>query len=367
MNPGLDFTIDFESLTASHPVPASLAGRIRALCESLVNLYTGQTVNLPSMIQDLSSLAVWLKNRSQNGPDDPDWTAKVISLPGGAGGQLDFQDRARSMQALTLSLDGNMQPTAGIWQSLNPGEEDRAFTFQVERQGGQWTLVIDDGKQQRSQRLPETAANLGWGSIAAFSRQLFGLFTPRAEPPSESAQTLIQPAISPQKVSHPPSPQPANACPNCGATLPPTARFCNNCGFSVQPAPPAPAPPVPPPEAAPTWYYIDQGKRAGPIDDATIRRWVKERRLAPETMVWNASLSGRVEARRAGLFEQEPPAKPATTLKWYYVDNGAQAGPIDDTTFRKWFAERRLGPDTMVWNPALPGWIKASQAGLIHG
>lgn len=363
MNPGLDFTIDFESFTASYPVPASLAERIKALCEALVTLNAGQAVNLPSVIQDLSSLAVWLKTRSQNGPDDPHWTAKVISLPGGAGGQADFQDPSRSMQALTLSLDGSMQPIAGIWQSLRPGEETCAFIFQMERQAGQWTLVIDDGKQQRSQRLPGAAANLGWGSITAFSNQLIGLFTPRAEPPIEVIPTPAQPA--PQKVGLSPSPEPAAPCPNCGAPLSPSARFCNKCGFSLQPAPPAQASPVPQPAVTPTWYYLDRGKKAGPIDDATIRRWVKERRLRPETMVWNASLSGWVEARQAGLFEQTQQRKPAASPGWYYIDKGAQTGPIDDATFRRWFAERRLGPDTMVWNPTLPGWVKASQAGLV--
>jgi hypothetical protein len=125
---------------------------------------------------------------------------------------------------------------------------------------------------------------------------------------------------------------------------------------------------------------MDKGKRAGPIDDATIRRWVRERRLRAESQVWNAALPNWVEVRQTPLISEAPvpatpplPARPAAAppaaqpavTSWYYLDSkGAQAGPVDETTLHRWFAERRLPPDTLVWNAALPGWIKASQAGL---
>lgn len=58
-----------------------------------------------------------------------------------------------------------------------------------------------------------------------------------------------------------------------------------------------------------------------------------------------------------------PPAAPAP-VAWYYINQGAQAGPVDEATLRNWIAQRRIGPETMVWNQTLPGWVTASQAGL---
>jgi hypothetical protein len=123
---------------------------------------------------------------------------------------------------------------------------------------------------------------------------------------------------------------------------------------------------------------MDKGKPVGPIDETTIRRWVRERRLRPESQVWNASLPNWVELRRTALIAEAPQVKPAPPARaaaapatpqpavrsWFYSVKGVQAGPVDEVTLRRWFAECRLPPDTLVWNPSLPGWIPASQAGF---
>jgi|GEM_PF-6125830 len=378
MNPGLNFSINLAPFTAARAVPHELAAHLAGLCATLNALYDGQPTDLASFPQDLSALGRWLTAPAPGGPAHPDWTAEVVSFPAGAGGQAVLRD---AQQALTLSLDSSGKPLFGLWQSQRPGEEQRAFTFQVENQ----TLLLDDGQRQSRHVLPGAQALSGWGSLAAFAGHLLGLFaTPEeATPASPSPRLPAQPA--------PPAPPPTPAFAAPQATVlhasqpprparqpaPPPARphaASPQPSKPVSPTPPArppvsysqPSKPIPP-APAPAWYYLDQaGQRAGPVDAATLQRWVMERRLRPDTMVWNQSLANWVEIQRSGLISQAP-AQPVQRAApaWYYLDRGAQTGPIEESVLRRWLAERRLPPDTLVWNPALPGWVKASQAGLI--
>lgn len=50
--------------------------------------------------------------------------------------------------------------------------------------------------------------------------------------------------------------------------------------------------------------------------------------------------------------------------QWYYVQNGQQAGPVDDATFRQWIAEGRIGRDQLVWREGMAQW---QAAGMIPG
>lgn len=396
MKTGLDFSIDLSSFSTHHTLPGELATRLSELCSTLSTLYAGQPTDLSSVAEDFSNLAQWLKNRAPAGPDDPDWTVQILSFPGGAGGQAIFTDQQRSQQSLTLCLDGSGRPISGIWQSLRPGDEARAFSFQMENQA----LLIEDGRRQSRHALPGAAQLRGWGSLASFAGALFGLLSPAEEsappvqpepmaaPATPTPVVSFTPPVMPKPVAPKPvTPAPAAsiACPTCGTLISPNARFCSNCGAEIS-APPVEAPrpkpvaPQTPRPAAPetAWYYIDKGKRAGPIDETTIRRWVRERRLRPESQVWNASLPNWVEVRQTALIAEAPQAKPASPARaaaapvtpqppvpaWYYLVKGVQAGPVDEVTLRRWFAERRLPPNTLVWNPSLSGWIPASQAGF---
>jgi hypothetical protein len=68
------------------------------------------------------------------------------------------------------------------------------------------------------------------------------------------------------------------------------------------------------------WYCYIQGQQYGPVDEPTIRQWVRERRLLPENMVWNPELPdwmpardvpGLLEATGPGSVGAQPPPVPA--------------------------------------------------------
>lgn len=43
-------------------------------------------------------------------------------------------------------------------------------------------------------------------------------------------------------------------------------------------------------------------------------------------------------------------------MNWYYVENGQQAGPVDDTRLQELVASGAIQPDTLVWHEGMPEW-----------
>jgi uncharacterized protein DUF4339 len=49
-------------------------------------------------------------------------------------------------------------------------------------------------------------------------------------------------------------------------------------------------------------------------------------------------------------------------MNWYYVENSRQAGPVDDAQFEALVREGRITPATLVWREGLANWAPYSQA-----
>lgn len=45
--------------------------------------------------------------------------------------------------------------------------------------------------------------------------------------------------------------------------------------------------------------------------------------------------------------------------QWYYAYEDRQVGPVSPQELGRLFRENRLGPDTLVWNQSLTGWVPA--------
>lgn len=52
-------------------------------------------------------------------------------------------------------------------------------------------------------------------------------------------------------------------------------------------------------------------------------------------------------------------------MNWHYLKRGEAARPVSETELRRQLATGELPADTPVWQPLLPGWLTASQAGLL--
>lgn len=48
-------------------------------------------------------------------------------------------------------------------------------------------------------------------------------------------------------------------------------------------------------------------------------------------------------------------------MKWYYSDNGQQAGPVSQEEIESRLREGAMGPDNLVWKEGMPEWLPASQ------
>lgn len=46
--------------------------------------------------------------------------------------------------------------------------------------------------------------------------------------------------------------------------------------------------------------------------------------------------------------------------QWHYIMDGQQAGPVDDATLRRWIAEGRIRPDQLVWCEGMVEWQAAA-------
>ena len=49
-------------------------------------------------------------------------------------------------------------------------------------------------------------------------------------------------------------------------------------------------------------------------------------------------------------------------MKWYYVENGQQAGPVEDTEFPQLIQSGKLRAETLVWREGMANWEPASAA-----
>ena len=48
-------------------------------------------------------------------------------------------------------------------------------------------------------------------------------------------------------------------------------------------------------------------------------------------------------------------------MNWYYVDAGAQAGPVDEAQLQQLVLLGKIQPNTLVWHEKLAAWTPYSQ------
>ena len=48
-------------------------------------------------------------------------------------------------------------------------------------------------------------------------------------------------------------------------------------------------------------------------------------------------------------------------MKWYYSENGTQAGPVDETALHSLVSSGQLNPDSLVWREGMTDWKSYSQ------
>lgn len=237
-----DFSIDFESLEQKISIPLAVAENLEVLDQALNMLSLGKEVDLGALSGSLFPLAEWMKTRPspQQGSRSA-WKATYFGSPD-LGGMLTCRKEA---QELIFSLDPEGIPYLGIWNIQLPGKKSRGTSFKIENTPEGMQLILEDGKNQKSHKLPG-AEGLLWGTLEGFLKKVNPpQTTPAAPAPSADAGTPLPPA-QPAKLSYPPlsppspaTPHPPKAaaeaafCTNCGAPLKPGKKFCGKCGTPV--------------------------------------------------------------------------------------------------------------------------------------
>ena len=58
------------------------------------------------------------------------------------------------------------------------------------------------------------------------------------------------------------------------------------------------------------WYYQDQGRPSGPVDEPEMQQWLRDGKLKADDLVWTEGLSAWTPVRNAGLVTPPPPPAP---------------------------------------------------------
>ncbi len=204
-----DFSIDFASLEQKISIPLPVAENLDVLDQALNMLSLGKAADLGALAGSLFPLAEWMKTRpSSQGGSRSAWKATYFGSPG-LGGMLTCQ---KKNQELIFSLDSDGVPYLGIWNIQLPGKKSRGTSFKIENTPEGLQLILEDGKNQKSHKLPG-AEGLLWGTLDGF----------------------LEKVNPPQAAPSPPAPSvdAAAFCGNCGAAIKVGKKFCGKCGTPV--------------------------------------------------------------------------------------------------------------------------------------
>jgi hypothetical protein len=252
MNAIEDFRIDFAALEQKISIPLPVARNLDELDQAIRMFTLGNAVDLGALAGSLFHVTEWIKTRtsSKRGSSSA-WKATYFGSPD-FGGMLTCQ---KDVQELIFSLDSGGIPYLGMWNIQLPGEESRGTSFKIENSPEGMQLILDDGKNQQSHKLPG-AEGLLWGTLDGFLEKVNG---PQAAPSPPEALPPPSPPVasgdagasSPPALTAPPPPPPLvteAACSRCRNPIKPGVKFCGNCGAPVggspaaTPLPPAAAP-----------------------------------------------------------------------------------------------------------------------------
>lgn len=75
------------------------------------------------------------------------------------------------------------------------------------------------------------------------------------------------------------------------------------------------------------WFYVENGKRRGPVAEESLRGWLKAGTIPPESLVWTSGMAQWVQASTVPQLFQEPAAAPVAPIPFAPPQAPAQASP----------------------------------------
>jgi len=120
-------------------------------------------------------------------------------------------------------------------------------------------------------------------------------------------------------------------------------------------------------------YIRFKGRVLGPMTQEKavelIRRGqiTKQHELSPDGVAWRPaeeftslfksegnSAKQKVQDTKNDAIVSEPNPQP-----WYANIDGANQGPVDESTLKRWIVDGKVTADTMIWRPGMQDWISA--------
>ena len=118
-------------------------------------------------------------------------------------------------------------------------------------------------------------------------------------------------------------------CTNCGSEVDDMTIFCPNCGMQLSPYQQKEKKRKPEGEASSTtsgpvdgWFYVDNHKRFGPFSDDQVQGFIRDGRIARDTLVWKTGMADWKPAKETELqsiLEDVLPPLPINAISHKYA------------------------------------------------
>jgi hypothetical protein len=102
------------------------------------------------------------------------------------------------------------------------------------------------------------------------------------------------------------------------------------------------------------WFYILNGKAAGPVSQSELRQLSLEGKIARTTHVRKGAEGEWMLAHRVNRLFDPPKAD------WHFSRDGDKAGPVSVIALQKLALSGKLSPTDLVWKAGMPNWRPAS-------
>src|SRR3954470_14648715 len=102
------------------------------------------------------------------------------------------------------------------------------------------------------------------------------------------------------------------------------------------------------------WFYIADGVQKGPVDDTRLAELARSGGLTRAMLLWKAGLAGWKPAS-----EVNPGLFPVE--HWYYLVNGVQTGPVDASALPGLVQSGTITAGTAIWKEGMAQWVPAGQ------
>jgi hypothetical protein len=112
------------------------------------------------------------------------------------------------------------------------------------------------------------------------------------------------------------------------------------------------------------WYYVSDRQRCGPVTDEEMHQLLLSDTIRADTLICKLGTEAWQPVAHVQDFESTLASLPPT---WWYVSDGERKGPVRDKDLYLLLIGGTLTPLSLVWKEGMPDWQAAAQVGWLKG